>query len=67
MPANAKPAATVRRIFCRQTIAEKAPRIAGDSGRDRKLAIFMDYLDPLIAVRERSREPKPPRLGIFPS
>jgi hypothetical protein len=53
-PASAKPAANavnaLRRVFCEQTIGQKALRV--DAGRDRKLAIFMDSVDPLvIAVR----------------
>jgi hypothetical protein len=48
-------------------IAEKVSRIEGDRGRDRKLAIFMNYLDPLIVVREQSREPRPTRLGVLRS
>jgi hypothetical protein len=58
MPASAKPATNeanaLRRIFCErtceQTIAEKTLRVDRDRCRDRKLAIFMDSVDPLVIV-----------------
>lgn len=58
MAASTKPAANeanaLRRMFCErtseQTIAEKNFRFDCDRGRDRKLAIFMDSVDPLVIV-----------------
>jgi hypothetical protein len=58
MPASAKPtnheANALRRISCERTcektIAEKTFRVDCDRGRDRKLAIFMDSVDPLVII-----------------
>jgi hypothetical protein len=58
MPVSAKPTAKetnpLRRISCeqtgKQTIAEKTFCVDCDRGRDRKLAIFMDSVDPLVIV-----------------
>jgi hypothetical protein len=56
-PANAKLVANaanaVRRMFREKTIGEKAFRVDHDRGRDRKLAIFMDSVDPLGDCRPR--------------
>ena len=58
MPASTKPAANeanaLRRMFCeptcKQPTAEKTFRVDCERGRDRKLAIFMDSVDPLVIV-----------------
>jgi hypothetical protein len=57
-PASAKPATNEANALRRmsgerareKTIAEKAFRVDRDRGRDRKLAIFMDSVDPLVIV-----------------
>src|SRR5579863_6636199 len=60
-PASAKPATNEANALRRmsgerareKTIAEKAFRVDRDRGRDRKLAIFMDSVDPLGDCRPR--------------